>query len=130
MPSNLDFVRSIWSGWARGDLDPNKWAHPDIAFEEPDGPEPRSTEGIPALEERIRVFVDTWKDWHIDAEVCRELDDGRVLVLSRITGRDGARGMQVPQARATLLQIEDEKVVRYITYWNRDDGLADFGLDE
>jgi ketosteroid isomerase-like protein len=127
---NLDLVRSMFDSWAAGELDPTEWAHPDIEFDEPDGPDARSVKGIEALTERIRDFRDNMREWRIELETCRELDDGRVLVLSRVTGRDGASGMRIAQARATLLQFEEGKVVRYLTYWDRGDGLAHFGLKE
>jgi ketosteroid isomerase-like protein len=130
MAENLDLVRSMFENWASGELDPAAWAHPDIEFEERDGPAARSVKGIEGLKERIRDFRDNWSEWQIEPESLRELDDGRVLVLTRITGRGNASGMSVAQARATLLQFEDGKVVRYVTYWSRDHGLADFGLDE
>jgi ketosteroid isomerase-like protein len=130
MSENLDLVRSMFDGWARGELDPADWAHPDIEFEEPDGPDARSVKGIDALRQRIRDFLDKWKEWRMEAETVRELEDGRVLVLTRITGQGSTAGAQIGQTRATLLTFEDGKVVRYLTYWNRGHGLADFGLEE
>ncbi len=130
MSENLDLVRSMFDSWAAGELDPTEWAHPEIEFVEPDGPDARNVKGIEALKDRIRDFRNNMSEWRIEAESCRELEDGRVLVLSRVTGRDGASGMRIGQARATLLQFEDGKVVRYVTYWDRGDGLAYFGLEE
>jgi ketosteroid isomerase-like protein len=130
MSENLDLVRWMFNRWARGELDPAAWAHPDIEFVEPDGPDARSVKGIDALRERIRDFLDAWKEWRIEAETCRELEDGRVLVLSRVSGQGATAGARVGQTRATLLQFDDGKVVRYVTYWNRAHGLVDFGLAE
>src|SRR6185312_1151397 len=107
MSENLNLVRSMFDSWAAGELDPTEWAHPDIEFDEPDGPDARSVKGIEALRVRIRDFRDNMSEWRIEAETCRELEDGRVLVLSRVTGRGGASGMRIGQGRATLLEFED-----------------------
>ena len=120
----------MFDSWADGELDPAEWAHPDIEFEETGGPNSRSVKGIEALRERIRDFRNGFSEWRIDAETCRELEDGRVLVLSRVTGRGGASGMRIGETRATLLEFEGGKVVRYVTYWDRGQGLADFGLED
>ncbi len=131
MSESLDLVRSIYAAWERGDFfNRDEWAHPEIELEEPDGPEPGRVKGIQALKDDVRRFLNTWVDWQIEAEAYRELDDERVLVLSRVSGRGDASKLRVGQARAALFQVQGGKVVRYVTWWDRARAFADLGLAE
>src|SRR5262249_15874487 len=73
------------------------------------------------------------RDFRIEADEFRELDDERVLVFAHYSGHGKTSGVEIGQVRmtaATLLQIRERKVVRLVTYWDRDGALADPGLEE
>jgi hypothetical protein len=84
---NVDLVQSILAAWERGDWSSVEWAHPEIEFVIADGPEPGSWIGLPGLAEGARATLNTWENFHIEVDECRELDRERVLALFEFRGR-------------------------------------------
>jgi ketosteroid isomerase-like protein len=128
---NLDLVRSIYADWERGDFSQAEWAHPDFEYVVVGGLEPRSATGLAGMAEAMRDFLSAWEDHRIEAAECRELDDERVLVFTRASGRGKASGLDLAQLRAEwidVLRIHDGKVTKLVTYADRDRALADLGL--
>jgi ketosteroid isomerase-like protein len=82
--------------------------------------------------EAFRAFLSTWADYRIAADEYRELDGGRVPVLTRArSGRAKASGVDVRRARtngATLHHIRDGKVTRLVIYPYPDRALSDLRL--
>src|ERR1700731_3843720 len=132
MSANLDRVRSINAAWERGDYDSVEWAYPEIAFEIIVGPLPGTRRGIAAMGQAWREFLSTWEDYRVEAEEYRELDDDRVLVLTRLRGRGKASGLELGATRARgehLFHIADGRVTRLALYFgDRDRAFADVGL--
>jgi hypothetical protein len=66
-----------------------------------------------------------------EAEEFWELDDDRVLVLIKLSGRGKMSGLELEQLGAqgaTVYYISDSKVTKVVTYWNRERAFADLGL--
>ena len=86
------------------------------------------------MEEGGLGILTAWEQLRVEAEQCRELDDERVLVLTRLTGRGKTSGIDLGQMRAKgadILHIHGGKVTRFVFfYWNREHALADLGLSE
>src|SRR2546430_1919893 len=97
MSENVDLVRSIYAAYERGDLGSVDWAHPGIELGFADGPAPGGWSGQAAAIEGFREFLSTWEDWRVEAEEYRELDNERVLVLTRRRGRGKRSGLDVGQ---------------------------------
>jgi hypothetical protein len=78
-----------------------------------------------------RDWLSTWEDVFFEAEEYRELDDERVLVLVHVTGGRGkTSGLELREVRtegASLFQVHNSKVTRFVNYWERDRALADLG---
>jgi ketosteroid isomerase-like protein len=128
--SNVDLVQSIYADWARGDFHSVDWADPRIEYEHADGPAPGSWRGLAGMEHAFRDFLGTWEDWRVEAEDFRQLDDERVLVPFRFSGRGKASGLELGQVAtrgANLFHVRDGKVVRLVQYFDRDRALADAG---
>jgi len=131
MPSlNLDLVRSILADWERGDYSSVEWADPEIEFVVTDGPSPGVWTGVAGMAEGFAGYLIGWKDYRTEADEYRELDDERVLVLTRVTARGKAGGLVAGQMRsqgAALYHIRAGKVTRLVYYWDRDRAFADLG---
>jgi ketosteroid isomerase-like protein len=130
---NVDLVQSIYAAWERGDWSSAEWAHPDIELVMPDGPSPGSWKGLAGMAEGWRDFLSTFEEYRIEAEKYLELDDERILVPSRRSGRGKASGLELGEMRsrgAVLFHIRDGKVTKLVGYFDRNRALADLGLSE
>src|SRR6478736_467697 len=130
---NLDFVRSLYVARARGDFALAEWAHPQIEFVLADGPTRGRATGLAAMARAWGEFFNVLQDHQIRAAGYRELDDERVLVLTRRSARRKLSQMELPQAwrkGIALYTIRSGKVVRLLVYMDRQRGLADLGLKE
>jgi SnoaL-like domain len=133
MSENLDLVRSIYADWERGDFASTWWADPEIEYVHADGPAQGSWTGLAGMASGWREWLSAWKDLHIEVERYVELDEGRVLVLSRGIARGSASGLDTDQMRsdaAAVFHIRDRTVTRLIITWDRERALADLGLSE
>jgi ketosteroid isomerase-like protein len=129
--ANLDLARSIYSNWERGDFSSTAWADPEIEYVIVDGPAPGSWKGLTALEEAGLGVLRAWKDLRVEAEAFRELDNERVFVLTRLSGRGKTSDLELGQMRAKgldLLHIRDGKVIRFVLYWDRARAFTDIGI--
>jgi hypothetical protein len=95
--ANLDLVRSIYAPHERGDCSSAEWAHPEIEYVITDGPSPGNWTGLAGMAEGWREVLSAWDDFRGEAEEYRELDDERVLVLTRNSGRGKTSGLELGQ---------------------------------
>jgi hypothetical protein len=96
-----------------------------------DGPARGRWTGVDGMSEGLRSFLSVWEGFGIEGEQYRELDDERVLVLTRYTGRGKASGPDVRQMRAKgagLFHVRNGKVTRLVAYMDGERALADLGL--
>jgi ketosteroid isomerase-like protein len=132
MSENLDLVRSIYAAWEGGDFSSTEWAHPEIVFEST-GFDFRPATGVVEMGQRWREWMSAWQRYRTEAEEIRELGDGRVLVLMWHCGRGKASGVGIDEMKtpgANVFAIREGKVVRLCLFWDREDALADLGLEE
>jgi ketosteroid isomerase-like protein len=130
-PSNLDLVRSILKAWESGDFTSVDWADPEIEYVVADGPEPGSWTGLAGLSEAAATGLRAWKDYRVEVDEYRELDDERVLFLFHGMGRGKTSGLdlgQLPQNSAYVFYVREGKVTKLVFYMSRDRALADLGL--
>jgi len=133
MSENLDLVRSIYADWERGDFSSAAWADPEIEYVHADGPAEGTWTGLAGMAAGWREWLSAWKDLRIEVERYIELDDGRILVLTRGVARGSASGLDTDEMRseaAALIHVRDGRVTRLIISWDRDRALADLGLTE
>jgi ketosteroid isomerase-like protein len=132
MPSeSVELVRSILSDWGRGDYSSAQWADPEIEFVIADGPSRGQWQGLAGMAEGWRAALSAWDDHRTRAEEFREIDEERVLVLVRGSGRGKVSGLEVGQAwvkAATLFHVRGGSVTRVVVYLDRHRALAALGL--
>ena len=133
MSENLDLVRSIYADWERGDFRRVEWARDDIEYTDVDGLSPGSVMGLNAMAARRRDFLGDWGDFRAEAEEYHELEDERVLVFHRFSGRGKTSGVEVGPTGSKgpcLFHVGNGRVTKLLLYSNRDRALADLGLAE
>ena len=116
----------------RGEFGSAEWAHPDLEYSHADGPDPGRWIGLTDVRKGLREFLSAWGDWWTSAEGFRELDDGRVAVLNRYSGRGKTSGVEVGQIRssgAAVFRVRGGKVASIVIYFDRAHALADLGLE-
>jgi ketosteroid isomerase-like protein len=129
--SNVELVRSIYAGWERGDFSSAEWAHPEIEFVFADGPTPGRWTGRAKMAEVWGDALSVFEALRAEAEAYRELDDERVLVPTRNSGRGKTSALELGQMRwrgANLFHVRGGKVTRLVLYWDRERALADLDL--
>jgi hypothetical protein len=131
---NVEFVRSIYEPWGRGDFHSVEWADPEIEFVIADfGPLIGSWKGLAGMAETWGTFLGAWEEYRTEVDEYRELDDERVLVLLHIIGSGKASGVQLGQVRtnaANLFHVRGRKVTRLVLYSDRERAFAELGLSE
>jgi ketosteroid isomerase-like protein len=130
---NVEMVRSIYEAWERGDFGTAGWADPEIEFVSADGPTPGTWTGVAGMTEAWREVLSAWDDLRLTVDEYRELDDHRVLVLFRFSGRGKTSGLDLGQMQAEVANVvfvRNGKVTRLVTYWDRERALADLGLSK
>jgi ketosteroid isomerase-like protein len=130
---NVELVRAIYADWERGDFTSIEWGHPEIEMVVADGPSPGRSVGMTAIKGAWRDVLSVWKDFRVEVERYRQLDDGRVLVLIRNTGRGKASGVELAEVGtrgANVWTIVGDKATRLVAYWDRDRAYADLGISE
>ena len=132
MSQNVELVRSIYANWERGDFTSMEWIDPEFEIVAADGAETGRT-GLAGTVKGIREFLSAWEDFRITAEDYRELDDGRILVLDHRSGRSKTTGLDLATVRtqgARVFEIREGKVTRLVLYLDREQALADLGLEK
>jgi ketosteroid isomerase-like protein len=127
----LELVRSIVASWERGDFSGSDWADSNIEWVIADGVELDHATGLTGMAQGWRDFVSLWDDYRIQAQEYRELDDERVLVRYRRSGRGKTSGMDLEQLRAdgaTVFCVRAGKVMSMVSYTDPDRSLAELGL--
>jgi ketosteroid isomerase-like protein len=130
---NLDLVQSICAAWERGDYSSGEWADPEIEFVNPDGPSPGIWSGLAGMAEGWRDWLAAWEDFHQQVDEYRELDDERVLVFFRFSGRAKTSGLDLAQMHplgAGLFHVRDGKVTRFVGYLDHERAMEAVGLRE
>jgi ketosteroid isomerase-like protein len=131
---NVELVRTIYAGWERGDFAETHWVDPEIDCQFiGDTPAAGTAKGLAGMATAWREWLSAWQDFHVEADEYRELDEERVLVLARFTGRGKTSGIEIGQVwtkGASVFQIRNGKVTRLLLYTDHQRARADLGLSE
>ena len=130
---NVELVRSIHEAWERGDYNSTEGADPAFEWVVADGPEPSSGQGLIGLGQAWGAWLSAWEDLRVGVDEYRDLDDERVLILQRKSGRGKHSGLEIGEMHAesaTLCHVLGGKVTKIVLYYERKNAFADLGLSE
>jgi uncharacterized protein len=114
---NVEVVRRVYEGWARGDFSDAEAFDPDVEFEMVDWPEGRSTRGLESMSREWRAVLGAFEDFR--SEPIEFVSGGdHVIVINRISGRGRSSGLDVSAETASVWTLEGGKVIRLGLYWN------------
>jgi ketosteroid isomerase-like protein len=116
---NVEIVRRVYEGWARGDFSQVDDFDPDIDFEMVDWPHQTRVTGIQAMWDTWRSTLSAWTDFRSIPNEITGFGD-RVLATNRIEGRGRESGADVSAETATVLTLKVGTVVRMALYWDVD----------
>ena len=88
-------MRFVYAEWERGDFSSIDWAAEDFELVFADGPVTGRWRGRAEVAGAWAEMLDAWEGLRTQTEEFRELDDGRLLVLTRNTGRGKASGLEL-----------------------------------
>ena len=84
--------------------------------------------GLEELSRAMREYLHPFSDLRIEAEEIIDLDDDRVLVLSRHTAVGKLSGAPINHELGDLFTLRAGKIVRYDSYWDRAEAMKTVGL--
>ena len=127
---NVEVIRAMYEHWARGDFPPS-FMDPDVEHSRIGAQTPDMEgefHGLGELSRSMVEYLQAFSDLRIEAEEIIDLDDDRVLVLSRHTAQGKLSGAPIDHQLGDLFTLRAGKVVRYDSYWDRAEAMRAAGL--
>ena len=126
---NLEIVRHIVEGWARGDFSVTDGFHPDVEFDLVDWPERARAKGMDEMRRTWFATLSAWDDYRSPAVDFIERGP-HVVVTFDLHARGKTSGAVVDADTAAVFTLDAAKVVRLALYWSRTKALKVVGLAE
>jgi ketosteroid isomerase-like protein len=127
---NVEIAREIYRAWERGDFSSVEWADPDIEFMLGSGADEAVHRGTEAIGQAWAEWLRAWDEFRVDAHEFLDLGDD-VLVMVEFGGRAKKSGVPIEKMLGgNLLSFRNGKVVRLVTFTDRNDALEAAGLRE
>jgi len=127
---NVETARRIYRDWEQGDFSSVDWADPDIEFMLGSGADEAVHRGTEAIGQAWAEWLRAWDEFRVDAQEFVDLGDD-VLVMVEFGGRAKKSGVPIERMLGgNLLSFRNGKVVRLVTFTDRNDALEAAGLRE
>lgn len=127
---NVDLVRKIHEGWARGDFRVGTdLLAADFEWKQrPDAVEPGSLSGA-AIGTALRHLFEVWENYRIEAEEYIDAGD-EIVVVGRVRGTARGSGVELDQKTVIVWRARDGRLVGTEIYRDRSAALEAVGLPE
>ena len=117
--ANVEIVRRVFEGWARGDYSNIDHFDPHIEFEMADWPHQTKVTGIQQMWDTWRSTLGAFDGFRSIPTDFTPYGDS-VLVLNRIEASGKESGAGVGADVATVCTLRDGKITRLALYWDAD----------
>ncbi len=127
MPAaNVDALRRGYEALNSGHLsEVHALLHPEIEWQEGgDAPEAGIHHGRDSFETFLRTWLESFEAFRIEPEEIVE-DDDRLIAMVRQSGTGRASGIEVEARIAHVWTVKDGLAVRWQSYSNREEALAE-----
>jgi ketosteroid isomerase-like protein len=121
----------VYEPWARGDFRDTSIFHPEVVYERVGTEGIGITgrwQGLEAIGVTVREWLEVWEDYRIVAEGYWQLDDGRLVVDTRRTGRMRDSDFRFDRLGADVWTFDGGKAVELVSHWDRADAYRALGL--
>jgi ketosteroid isomerase-like protein len=126
---NVEIVRRLYEGWARGDFSESDGFDPEVEFEMPDWPEAAKARGLDAMRRTWGATLGAWEEFRAEPEDFIEAGGDVVVVPTRVEARGKGSGADVRASTATVWTLEAGRVVKLALYWDGARALEVAGLE-
>jgi ketosteroid isomerase-like protein len=129
---NVAVIRAMYEDWARGEF-PATFLDPDVVHSRIGAQTPDMEgewRGLEAFSAAHLDYTQALSGLRIAAEEVIDVDDDRVLVLSRHTAQGRLSGVPIDHEHGDLFTLRAGKVVRHESYWDRAVAIRAAGLAE
>jgi uncharacterized protein len=128
---NLERARAGYEAFNRGDIESLlDLCAPDIEWRDFATIDSGSVTGKDAVRAYFETVKEAWEQIRLEPEEITDIGGGRVLVVSRLTGRGKGSGIEVGTQGADLLTFEGGLLVRWMGYADRAQALEAAGIEE
>ncbi len=129
----MEIVRSIYEGWAQGDLNAGVGLFdPEIVFESfmPDASERAVAHGPEGVAAFMGEFLNQWRHYRLFADEIRAVGDDAVYVEGRQVGTGRQSGVAVEGPTCSVWKFRNRKVVGLLFDTDGQAALEAAGLPE
>ncbi|MFN2612642.1 MAG: nuclear transport factor 2 family protein [Solirubrobacterales bacterium] len=130
---NVEIVRSIYAGWAQGDMGAGaELFDPEVVFESfmPDAEERVVAHGPDGIVAFMREFLKQFSDYRLFGDEFRVAAEDMVFVAGRQAGTGRQSGVPVEGPTCSVWKFRDGKVVGLLFDTDRQAALEVAGLSE
>jgi ketosteroid isomerase-like protein len=125
-------VKLGFDAYQRGDWDLlQQTSHADLVITQPpEVPDAKTYSGPHALADAAADWPSQWENFTQELVELIDVDDERVISVTRHHGRGAESGIEMDFTVAYLLTLRDSKLARLDMFFSRDQALEAVGLSE
>ena len=118
---NVEFVRLGFEAYQQGNWDlVEENSHPDLLIvQPPEVPDAKTYRGPHAFADAAADWPSEWEDFQMELVELIDVDDERVISVTRHHGRGAESGIEMVFTVAYLHTLRDSKLIRLDMFFNR-----------
>ena len=129
---NVELVRLGFEAYQQGNWElVQENSHPDLLIvQPPEVPDAKTYRGPHAFADAATDWPSQWEDFQMELVELIDVDDERVISVTRHHGRGAESGIEMDFTVAYLLTLRDSKLARLDMFFSRAQALEAVGLRE